>query len=47
LELRNYLDSRKSDWDKMEEMKKGLDQSMQKLDDELDAKQRAFDSRND
>lgn len=45
LELRNYLESRKSDWDRMEEMKKSIDQNMKKLDDDLEAKQRAFESR--
>lgn len=45
LELRSFLESRKSDWDRMEEMKKSLDKEMQNLDEELEAKQKAFDTR--
>jgi len=32
LELRNYLDSNKSDWDKMEDIKREMDKQMQDLD---------------
>jgi hypothetical protein len=47
LEFRTYLDSRKSDFDKIEDIKRNLDQDMKTLDKELEAKQRAFESRND
>jgi hypothetical protein len=35
LELRRFLDESKSDWDRMEDMKKKLDSDMQDLDEDL------------
>jgi hypothetical protein len=43
LELRKYLDSRKSGWDRMEELKRDLDRNMQDLDEDLKARQEALD----
>lgn len=43
LELRNYLESRKSDWDRLEELKRDVDNTMQSLDEDLRAKQQNVD----
>jgi hypothetical protein len=45
LELRNYLDARKTDWDRMEEMKRSLDREMQNLDEDLRKRQQSLDER--
>lgn len=39
LELRRFLDEQKTDWDRMEEMKRKLDSEMQVLDADLQARQ--------
>ena len=39
LELRKFLDERKSDWEKMEEIKRKLDSEMQDLDEDLAARE--------
>jgi len=33
LELRNYLDQRKTDWDRMEELRREMDARMDRIDD--------------
>lgn len=43
LELRNFLDERKTDYDRFEEMKRKLDASMQDLDEDMEARQKAID----
>jgi hypothetical protein len=43
LELKNYLESRKTDWDRMEDMKRNLDKTMQDIDDDLKARQEFLD----
>lgn len=45
LELRNFLEERKTDYDRMEEMKKELDASMQDLDEDMEARQKSIDER--
>ena len=45
LELRNFLEERKTDYDRMEEIKKKLDSSMQDLDENLEARQSEIDKR--
>ncbi len=45
LELRKYLDDSKTDYDRMEEMKKKLDASMQDLDEDLAERQSKLDER--
>ncbi len=45
LELRKYLEDSKTDYDRMEEMKKKLDASMQDLDEDLSARQSRLDER--
>jgi wobble nucleotide-excising tRNase len=35
LELRDYLDKQKTDWDRMEEMRKKMDQQVAELDQNL------------
>lgn len=45
LELRKYLEDSKTDYDRMEEMKKKLDASMQDLDEDLAARQSKLDER--
>ena len=45
LELRKYLEDSKTDYDRMEEMKKKLDASMQDLDEDLAARQSRLDER--
>eukprot|EP00531_Pseudo-nitzschia_arenysensis_P013248 CAMPEP_0116143504 /NCGR_PEP_ID=MMETSP0329-20121206/15488_1 /TAXON_ID=697910 /ORGANISM="Pseudo-nitzschia arenysensis, Strain B593" /LENGTH=195 /DNA_ID=CAMNT_0003638833 /DNA_START=149 /DNA_END=736 /DNA_ORIENTATION=- len=45
LELRRYLDESKTDYDRMEEMKRKLDASMQDLDEDLEARQNEIDER--
>ncbi len=45
LELRKYLEESKTDYDRMEEMKRKLDASMQDLDEDLAARQNAIDER--
>jgi hypothetical protein len=42
LELRRFLDERKTDWDKMEEMKKSLDEGMQNFDSEYQTREEAL-----
>lgn len=39
LELRKFLDERKTDWDKFEEMKRKLDSDMESLDSDLERRQ--------
>eukprot|EP00539_Tryblionella_compressa_P005398 CAMPEP_0178764768 /NCGR_PEP_ID=MMETSP0744-20121128/18016_1 /TAXON_ID=913974 /ORGANISM="Nitzschia punctata, Strain CCMP561" /LENGTH=210 /DNA_ID=CAMNT_0020420063 /DNA_START=17 /DNA_END=649 /DNA_ORIENTATION=- len=39
LELKRYLEERKTDWDRMEELKRNLDKNMQELDEDLKARQ--------
>lgn len=39
LELRRFLDERKTDWDKMEEMKKSLDEGMQDFDSDFQTRE--------
>jgi hypothetical protein len=43
LELQNYLESRKTDWDRMEDLKRNLDKTMQDLDDDLKSRQESLD----
>lgn len=43
LELRNYLEAQKTDWDRMEEIRKKMDQDMAKLDETLAEKQRQLE----
>jgi hypothetical protein len=38
LELRRFLDERKTDWDRMDEMKKSLDETMQEFDEDYQAR---------
>ncbi|KAL3920877.1 MAG: hypothetical protein SGILL_003042 [Bacillariaceae sp.] len=45
LELKRYLEEQKSDWDKMEELKRDLDQKMLDLDDDLERRQETLDSK--
>jgi hypothetical protein len=45
LELKKYLEARKTDWDKMEDLKRSLDKTMQELDDDLQARQESLDKR--
>mmetsp|Transcript_21190 Transcript_21190/g.50320 ORF Transcript_21190/g.50320 Transcript_21190/m.50320 type:complete len:252 (-) Transcript_21190:256-1011(-) len=45
LELRRFLDERKTDYDRMEEMKRKLDASMQDLDEDMEKRQRSIDER--
>jgi hypothetical protein len=45
LELKKYLENRKTDWDRMEEMKRNLDKSMQDLDEDLETRQKLLDER--
>ena len=45
LELRNFLEERKTDYDRMEEMKRKLDATMQDLDEDLEARQKSIDER--
>ena len=45
LELRNYLDARKTDWDRMEDLKRNLDRDMQNLDEDLRKRQQSLDER--
>jgi hypothetical protein len=45
LELRNFLEERKTDYDRMEEMKRKLDATMQDLDEDMEARQKAIDER--
>lgn len=45
LELRKFLDERKTDYDRMEEMKRKLDASMQDLDEDMAARQNDIDER--
>jgi len=45
LELRKFLDERKTDYDRMEDMKRELDSSMQDLDEDLEARQKTIDER--
>ena len=37
LELRNYLEEQKTDWDRMEEMRKKMDQQMAEMDQQKKA----------
>ena len=43
LELRKFLEERKTDYDRMEEMKRKLDVSMQDLDEDLEARRKSID----
>jgi hypothetical protein len=45
LELRNYLESRKTDWDRMEDLKRNLDRDLQTLDEDLRKRQQSLDER--
>jgi hypothetical protein len=45
LELRQFLDERKTDWDKMEDMKRKLDADMQDLDQDLADRNADFENR--
>ena len=45
LELKQFLEERKTDWDRMEEMKRKLDSDMQDLDEELEARGRELDEK--
>ncbi len=42
LELRRFLDERKTDWDRMEDMKRKLDADMQLLDEDLRAREESM-----
>ena len=46
LELRKFLDDRKTDYDRMEDLKKELDSSMQDLDEDMAERQKKIDERN-
>ena len=45
LELRKFLDDRKTDYDRMEDLKKELDSSMQDLDEDMAERQKKIDGR--
>lgn len=45
LELRNFLEERKTDYDRMEEMKRELDATMQDLDEDMEERQKAIDEK--
>jgi hypothetical protein len=45
LELKRFLDERKTDWDKMEDMKKKLDADMTKMDVDLETRAQDLDRR--
>lgn len=45
LELRQFLDERKTDWDKMEDIKRKLDADMQDLDEDLANRNNDFENR--
>ncbi|KAG7354698.1 hypothetical protein IV203_004054 [Nitzschia inconspicua] len=45
LELKKYLEARKTDWDRMEELKRDLDRNMQDLDEDLRARQESLDKK--
>jgi hypothetical protein len=45
LELRRFLDERKTDWDRMEDMKRKMDAEMQDLDDDLQAREEDLSKR--
>mmetsp|Transcript_25653 Transcript_25653/g.56256 ORF Transcript_25653/g.56256 Transcript_25653/m.56256 type:complete len:204 (-) Transcript_25653:168-779(-) len=45
LELRNFLEERKTDYDRMEEMKRKLDSTMQDMDEDMEARQKSIDER--
>lgn len=45
LELRNFLEERKTDYDRMEEMKRKLDTTMQDMDEDMEARQKSIDER--
>eukprot|EP00536_Pseudo-nitzschia_multiseries_P005499 jgi/Psemu1/303391/fgenesh1_kg.103_\ len=45
MELRKFLDERKTDYDRMEDMKRELDKKMQDLDEDMEARQKSIDSR--
>jgi hypothetical protein len=47
LELRRFLDERKTDWDRMEDMKRKLDSEMQDLDEDLAAREESLAKRRD
>ncbi|VEU34520.1 unnamed protein product [Pseudo-nitzschia multistriata] len=47
MELRNFLEERKTDYDRMEEMKRKLDSTMQELDEDMEARQKSIDARKD
>jgi hypothetical protein len=42
LELKRYLESRKTDWDRMEDLKRNLDKTMQELDNDLKAREESL-----
>lgn len=45
LELKRFLEERKTDNDRMEEMKKKLDATMQDLDEDMEARQKTIDAK--
>jgi len=45
VELKNFLEERKTDYDRMEELKRKLDASMQDLDEDMEARQKEIDER--
>lgn len=45
LELRKFLDERKTDYDRMQDMKNELDASMQDIDEDLAARQKILDEK--
>jgi hypothetical protein len=47
LELRRFLDERKTDWDRMEDMKRKLDSDMQDLDEDLATREESLAKRRD
>ena len=47
LELRRFLDEQKTDWDRMEDMKRKLDSEMKDLDEDLQAREESLAKRRD
>ena len=45
LELRQFLEERKTDWDRMEEIRKKMDADIQNLDEDLEAREKDLSSR--
>ena len=46
LELKQYLEANKSDWERMEELKRELDQRMVDIDEDLQQRQKKLDESN-